>query len=43
MNKAEKLEKDLKNNLHVMETITNLLNEHLEGMQLKNFEYEKLR
>ncbi|WP_101001576.1 hypothetical protein [Helicobacter pylori] len=41
MNKTEKLENDLRNNLQVMEMITNLLNEHLEGMQLKNFEYKK--
>ncbi|GAA7267457.1 hypothetical protein ID0481_13320 [Helicobacter pylori] len=38
MNKTEKLENDLYNNLQVMEKIVNLLNEHLEGMQLKTFE-----
>ncbi|GAA7161944.1 hypothetical protein BD0049_14780 [Helicobacter pylori] len=40
MNKTEKLENDLKNNLHVMETITILLNNHLECMQLEHFEYK---
>ncbi|WP_305875624.1 hypothetical protein [Helicobacter pylori] len=33
MNKTEKLEKDLKTNLEVLEMITELINEHLEGMQ----------
>ncbi|QQW61516.1 hypothetical protein [Helicobacter pylori] len=32
MNKTEKLEKQLTNNLEVSKTITKLLNEHLEGM-----------
>ncbi|QQW91748.1 hypothetical protein HG561_00975 [Helicobacter pylori] len=32
MNKTEKLEKQLFNNLEVSKTITKLLNEHLEGM-----------
>ncbi|WP_100983407.1 hypothetical protein [Helicobacter pylori] len=32
MNKTEKLENDLRNNLQVMERITNLLNEHLKVM-----------
>ncbi|WRC74999.1 hypothetical protein E5K93_03545 [Helicobacter pylori] len=41
MNKTEKLENDLKNNLQVTETIVNLLNEHLEGMQLESFEGKK--
>ncbi|GAA7014786.1 hypothetical protein HpCHC88_11320 [Helicobacter pylori] len=36
MNKTEKLENDLKNNLQVIETITNLLDNHLNGMQLKS-------
>ncbi|KNX47683.1 hypothetical protein [Helicobacter pylori] len=35
MNKTEKLENDLKNNLHVVETIISLLNNHSEGMQLE--------
>ncbi len=33
MNKTEKLEVEIKKNLAVIETITELLNEHLEGMQ----------
>ncbi|QQW67663.1 hypothetical protein HGK50_04085 [Helicobacter pylori] len=32
MNKTEKLEKQLTNNLEVSKTITKLLSEHLEGM-----------
>ncbi|GAA8840654.1 hypothetical protein VN1337_11900 [Helicobacter pylori] len=32
MNKAEKLENDLRNNLQTMGHVMNLLNEHLEGM-----------
>ncbi|GAA7140063.1 hypothetical protein ID0308_06420 [Helicobacter pylori] len=35
MNKTEKLENDLQNNLQVMEMIVNLLNKHLECMQLE--------
>ncbi len=35
MNKTEKLEMEVKNNLAVIETIVELLNEHLEGMQLE--------
>ncbi|GAA7822383.1 hypothetical protein HpMS150_11760 [Helicobacter pylori] len=35
MNKTEKLEAEIKNNLKILEGITN---EHLEGMQLKHFE-----
>ncbi|WP_212870482.1 hypothetical protein [Helicobacter pylori] len=37
MNKTEKLEYQLRQNLEVLETITNLLNEHLEGMQLESY------
>ncbi|WP_120910980.1 hypothetical protein [Helicobacter pylori] len=33
MNKTEKLETEVKKNLAVIETIAELLNEHLEGMQ----------
>ncbi len=33
MNKTEKLEIEVKKNLAVIETIAELLNEHLEGMQ----------
>ncbi len=32
MNKTEKLETEVKKNLAVIETIAELLNEHLEGM-----------
>ncbi|MGL2765239.1 hypothetical protein ACQJ80_03385 [Helicobacter pylori] len=35
MNKTEKLEREVKNNLEVIEKISELLNEHLEGMQLE--------
>ncbi len=34
MDKSAKLEVAIKNNLNVLEHITILLNEHLEGMQL---------
>ncbi|WP_131158293.1 hypothetical protein [Helicobacter pylori] len=33
MNKTEKLEIEIKKNLAVIETIVELLNEHLKGMQ----------
>ncbi|WP_101020923.1 hypothetical protein [Helicobacter pylori] len=39
MNKTEKLENDIKNNLQAMEKIMNLLNKRLEGMQF--FENKK--
>ncbi|OOC21722.1 hypothetical protein BZK18_04825 [Helicobacter pylori] len=35
MNKTEKLESEVKNNLEVTETIINLLNEHLEYKELE--------
>ncbi|WQR81780.1 hypothetical protein KVD71_07415 [Helicobacter pylori] len=35
MNKTEKLESEIKKNLEVVETITELLNNHLEGMDLE--------
>ncbi|WRA81949.1 hypothetical protein FE341_05925 [Helicobacter pylori] len=35
MNKTEKLEREVKKNLEVIETITELLKEHLEGMELE--------
>ncbi|MGN8468395.1 hypothetical protein ACR9MN_04975 [Helicobacter pylori] len=38
MNKTEKLEKEVKNNLEVVETIAKLLSEHLEGMLLEKSE-----
>ncbi|GAA7156923.1 hypothetical protein BD0047_13720 [Helicobacter pylori] len=40
MNKTEKLEDGLRDNLHNMETIIILLNNHLEGMQLEHFEHK---
>ncbi len=43
MNKTEKLETDLRNNLQVMEKIVNLLNEHLESMDLKHFQDKKIK
>ncbi len=39
MNKTEKLEAEIKNNLKVLEEI--LLNEHLEGMSLGHFKDKK--
>ncbi|WP_231253503.1 hypothetical protein [Helicobacter pylori] len=41
MNKTEKLETEIRNNLKVLENIAILLNEHLEGMQLEH--YKKIR
>lgn len=35
MNKTERLEIEIKKNLEVLETITELLNMHLEGMELE--------
>ncbi|MGL2681316.1 hypothetical protein ACQJ67_00510 [Helicobacter pylori] len=35
MNKTEKLEREVSKNLEILETIAELLNEHLEGMQLE--------
>ncbi len=43
MNKTEKLESEIRDNLKVLEDITILLNEHLEGMQLKHFEDKKIK
>ncbi|MCQ2620803.1 hypothetical protein JT122_07885 [Helicobacter pylori] len=37
MNKTEKLEAEIRNNLKVLEHIMILSNHHLEGMQLKYF------
>ncbi|GAA9918853.1 hypothetical protein VN0835_11670 [Helicobacter pylori] len=34
MNKTEKIENEIRNNLKALENITILLNEHLEGMAL---------
>ncbi|MFP6118365.1 hypothetical protein ACLGA5_04140 [Helicobacter pylori] len=38
MNKTEKLEAEIRNNLKVLEDITVLLNEHSKGKQLEYFE-----
>ncbi|WQZ85265.1 hypothetical protein KVK34_02970 [Helicobacter pylori] len=43
MNKTEKLEAEIRNNLKVLEDITILLNRHLEGMQLEHFQDKKIR
>ncbi len=43
MNKTEKLEVQIQQNLEVLESITILLNEHLEDMQLENFEDKKIK
>ncbi|GAA7912187.1 hypothetical protein HpBT056_14050 [Helicobacter pylori] len=43
MNKTEKLENALRTNLQVLEDITILLNEHLEGMQLETFKDKKIK
>ncbi len=43
MNKTEKLEKEISNNLKVLENISFLLNEHLEGMELKHFKDRKIK
>ncbi len=43
MNKTEKLEAQLRQNLETLETISNLLNEHLEGMQLETFKDKKIK
>ncbi|WP_100971849.1 hypothetical protein KVD47_02470 [Helicobacter pylori] len=42
MNKTEKLEAEIRNNLNVLEGITILLNEHLEGMRLEHFKDKKI-
>lgn len=43
MNKTEKLEREIKQDLEAIETITELLNEHLEGMDLEHFHDKKNR
>lgn len=43
MNQTEKLENDLRNNLQTMEHVMNLLNEHLEGMDLEHSHDKKIR
>ncbi|WP_100951399.1 hypothetical protein [Helicobacter pylori] len=42
MNKTEKLEAEITNNLNVSEDIAILLNEHLEGMRLEHFKDKKI-
>lgn len=41
MNKTEKLEAKIRQNLKVLEDITILLNRHLEGMSLEHFHDKK--
>ncbi|ANT45476.1 hypothetical protein [Helicobacter phage SwC388G] len=43
MNKTEKLEAEIRNNLKVSESIIILLNQHLEGMELEHFKDKKIR
>ncbi len=43
MNQTGKLEKDLQSNLRMAKTITELLNKHLEGMDLEHFHDKKIR
>ncbi|GAA9476757.1 hypothetical protein HpHA294_10540 [Helicobacter pylori] len=43
MNKTEKLEAQLRQNLGVLESITILLNEHSEGIHLEHFEDKKIK
>ncbi len=43
MNKTEKLEAEIRNNLKELENIAILLNKHLEGMQLEHFEDKKIK
>ncbi len=41
MNKTEKLETEIRQNLNEIKSITILLNEHLKGMQLGHFQDKK--
>ncbi|MGL2659924.1 hypothetical protein ACQJ6P_04025 [Helicobacter pylori] len=43
MNKTEKLESDLRNNLEFTETIVNLLNKHLKCKELEHFEDKNIK
>ncbi|GAA6915044.1 hypothetical protein HpHNI91_13340 [Helicobacter pylori] len=43
MNKAEKLETEIRDNLKKVAGITILLNEHLEGMELKRFKDKEIK
>ncbi len=41
LNKTEKIEYQLRQNLEMIETITNLANEHLKGMELKHYKKKR--
>ncbi|WQT48275.1 hypothetical protein KVC52_03330 [Helicobacter pylori] len=43
MNKTEKIEAEIINNLKALENIAILLNEHLGGMQLEHFEDKNIK
>ncbi|WRC10609.1 hypothetical protein KVC44_07805 [Helicobacter pylori] len=43
MNKTEKLETEIRNNLKVLEDIMISLNKYLEGMDLEHFEDKKIK
>ncbi|MGL2771196.1 hypothetical protein ACQJ85_03590 [Helicobacter pylori] len=43
MNKTEKLEAEIKNNLKMLEDIVILLNKHLKGMRLEHFEHKNIK
>ncbi len=43
MNKTEKLEAKIRQNLKALEDITILLNDHLQGMQLEQFRDKKIK
>ncbi|GAA9862937.1 hypothetical protein VN0635_13440 [Helicobacter pylori] len=43
MNKTEKLEAKIKNDLKALENIGILLNEHLKGMDLKHFKDKNIK
>ncbi|GAA9732324.1 hypothetical protein VN0053_15210 [Helicobacter pylori] len=43
MNKTEKLEAKIRDNLQKLENISILLNEHLEGMDLKYFKDKNIK
>ncbi|GAA9064624.1 hypothetical protein BTM312_13600 [Helicobacter pylori] len=43
MNKTEKLEAEIRNNLKVLDHIAISLNKYLEGMQLEHFKDKKIK
>ncbi|GAA7834405.1 hypothetical protein HpMS158_12590 [Helicobacter pylori] len=43
LNKTEKLENKIDNDLQTIEKITNLSDKHLECMHLENFKYKKIK